>query len=231
MSEKTKEKTKEKNLSVLKATPYITIKELAAHQVPWASEHLNEYPAHADWGISFIEIVRMKTFEIDGHKPAWPEHGAAALWFARVAPSNPKNGLGPGRPFLALEFWMPDSEFVDYMCKKGHYASYGDVRLHKNPKGKWLGFVDAEGLELACECMPAGDVEGPYSGGMQVFFPPAQSGIKSIVRVAFAGHRIQQFKENGFWKIEGVHPLAKGVLIGPSTFQFGYDLIGGAYLN
>jgi hypothetical protein len=67
---------------------FITIEELAADQILWAKEHLSEYPAHADWGISFIEIVRMKTFEIDGRTPEWPEHGAAALWFARVAPSS-----------------------------------------------------------------------------------------------------------------------------------------------
>ncbi len=210
---------------------FITIEELAAYRITWADEHLKKCPAHAGWGISFIEIVRMGTFEIDGNKPAWPENGAAALWFARVASSDPKIDLGPGRPFLALEFWLPDKEFVDYMCEKGHYAGYGDVRLHKNPEGKWLGFVEAEGLNLSCECMPAGEIEETYSGGRQVFFPPAESGVKSIVRVAFAGHKIQQCREDGFWRIEGVHPLAGGVLIGPSTFQSGYDLVGGAYLH
>lgn len=208
---------------------FITLEELAAGHILWANEYLNEYPTRADWGISFIEIVRMKTFEIDGHKPEWPEHGAAALWFARVAPSDPKNELGPGMPFLALEFWMPDSKFVDYMCKKGHYASYGDVRLHKNSDGKWLGFIEVEGLRVACECMPTGDVEVFGLGGMQVFFPPAQSGVTSIVRVAFAGHQVQRCKEEASWRFEGVHPVVKGVILGPSTFQFGYDLIGGAY--
>jgi hypothetical protein len=35
--------------------------------------------------------------------------------------------------------------------------------------------------------------------------------------------------KEAFWRFEGVHPLVKGVILGPSTFQFGYDLIGGAY--
>ncbi|MCH7513236.1 MAG: hypothetical protein IH947_04730 [Bacteroidetes bacterium] len=32
---------------------FITIEELAAGHIPWANEHLNEYPAHADWGYLF----------------------------------------------------------------------------------------------------------------------------------------------------------------------------------
>lgn len=210
---------------------FITIAELAADQIPWAKEHLSEYPAHADWGISFIEIVRMRTFEIDGRTPEWPEHGAAALWFARVAPLDPQNELGPGKPFLALEFWMPDSMYVGYMRNKGHYASFGDVRLHKNADGKWIGAIEADGLSAVCECMPARDVAGFGSCGMQVFFPPARSEVTSVVRAAFAGHQEQSCEEEACWKFRGVHPLVDGVLLGPSSFQFGYDLIGGAYRN
>lgn len=208
---------------------FITIEELAADQILWAKEHLSEYPAHADWGISFIEIVRMKTFEIDGRAPKWPENGAAALWFARVAPTDSMNDLGPGKPFLALEFWMPDSMYVGYMRNKGHYASYGDVRLRKNSDGKWIGSIEADGLSAVCECMPTRDVAGFGSAGMQVFFPPAHSEVKSIVRVAFAGHQEQVCEEEACWKFRGVHPLVDGVLLGPSSFEFGYDLIGGAY--
>lgn len=208
---------------------FITIEELAADQILWAKEHLSEYPAHADWGISFIEIVRMKTFEIDGRAPKWPENGAAALWFARVVPTDSMNDLGPGKPFLALEFWMPDSMYVGYMRNKGHYASYGDVRLRKNSDGKWIGSIEADGLSAVCECMPTRDVAGFGSAGMQVFFPPAHSEVKSIVRVAFAGHQEQVCEEEACWKFRGVHPLVDGVLLGPSSFEFGYDLIGGAY--
>jgi len=208
---------------------FITVEELAADQIPWAKEHLSTYPAHADWGISFIEIVRMKTFEIDGRTPAWPEHGAAALWFARVAPLDPKSEFGPGKPFLALEFWIPDSMYVGYMRNKGHYASYGDVRLYKNSDGAWIGSIEADGLSAVCECTPTRDVTGSGSSGMQVFFPPARSEVTSIVRVAFAGHQEQSCEEAACWKFRGMHPLVDGVLLGRSDFQFGYDLIGGAY--
>jgi len=208
---------------------FITIGELAADQIFWAKEHLGKNPTHADWGISFIEIVRMKIFEIDGHSPQWPENGAAALWFARVVPADSTSELGPGKPFLALEFWMPDSMYVGYMRSKGHYARYGDVRLHRNSEGKWIGSIDADGLSVVSECMPTGKVEGFGSSGMQVFVPPAQSGITTIVRVAFAGHQERLCSEDSFWQFRGVHPLIKGMTLGPSSFQFGYDLIGGSY--
>jgi hypothetical protein len=208
---------------------FITIEELANNQILWAKEHLSKYPIHANWGISFIEIVRMKTFEIDGRLPQWPKNGAAALWFARVESSDSTNELGLGKPFLALEFWMSDSVYVGYMRNKGHYANYADVRLHRNSDGKWIGLIDADGLSVLSECMPSSNVEGFGSRGMQVFFPPAQSGITTIVRVAFAGHQEQVCDQDSFWKFSGTHPLAKGIILGPSSFQFGYDLIGGAY--
>lgn len=208
---------------------FITIGELAEGNVPWAKEHLNNYPVHANWGISFIEIVRMKTFEIDGRSPKWPEHGAVALWFARVAPADPAGDLGPGKPFLALEFWLPDRDYVAYMRSKGHYAAYGDVRLRKDPAGNWLGSIQVAGLSVSARCSPAGEIEGFGSAGMQIIFPPADSGITNFVRIAFAGHQIQSCGEGASWKFKGVHPLVKGMILGASSFQFGYDLLGGAY--
>lgn len=208
---------------------FITIKELSEGGVPWAREHLGQNPAHADWGISFIEIVRMKTFEIDGRLPKWPEHGAAALWFARVAPADPARDLGPGKPFLALEFWLPDKEYVAYMRSKGHYASYGDVRLRKDADGHWLGSIEVVGLSVSATCSPAGEVAGFGSAGMQAIFPPANSRMTDFVRIAFTGHRERSCADGATWKFNGTHPLAKGMILGATGFQFGYDLIGGAY--
>jgi hypothetical protein len=207
----------------------ITIKELAQGGVSWAKEHLNKFPAHADWGISFIEIVRMKTFTIDGRSPRWPKDGAAALWFARVAPMDPAMDLGPGKPFLALEFLLPDKEYVGYMRGKGHYAGYGDVRLREEKDGSWLGSIEAEGLGATVTFSPAGEIDRSGSAGMQAIFPPANSGVTSVVRIAFAGHRIQPCAAGASWKFNGVHPLAKGMILGNASFQFGYDLRGGAY--
>ena len=207
----------------------ITIKELAEGNVSWAKKHLDKFPAHAKWGISFIEIVRMKTFTIDGRSPDWPEGGAAALWFARMEPSDPAGDLGLGKPFLALEFWLPDKEYVGYMRGKGHYATYGDVRLRQDADGNWLGSIEADGLSLTARCSPGDETAGFGSAGMQAIFPPANSGISDIVRIAFAGHRERSCNEGTSWKFKGVHPLAKGMILGEPSFQFGYDMVGGAY--
>lgn len=208
---------------------FITIKELAEGGVRWAKEHLDKFAAHVNWGISFIEIVRMKTFDIDGRSPQWPEQGAAALWFARVAPADPANDPGPGKPFLALEFWLPDSSYVAYMRGKGHFATYGDVRLRQDADGSWLGTVEADGLSLVAKCSPGDETAGFGSAGMQAIFPPANSGITKVVRIVFAGHRERSCGEEASWKFKGVHPLAKGMMLGDTSFQFGYNLIGGAY--
>jgi hypothetical protein len=210
---------------------FITIGELATGNVSWAMEHLGKFPAHADWGISFFEIVRMKTFTIDGRSPNWPENGAIALWFARVAAADPAKDLGPGKPFLALELWLPDREYVAYMRGKGHYAAYGDVRLRKDADDHWLGSIEAKGLGVAAMCSPAGEIDRSGSAGMQMIFPPANSGISGFVRIAFAGHQIQPCAAGTSWKFNGIHPLAKGMILGDDSFQFGYDLIGGAYLK
>jgi len=208
---------------------FITIKELADGNVPWAKEHLDKFPAHAEWGISFVEIVRMKTFTIDGRSPDWPEGGAAALWFARVAPMDPAKDPGPGKPFLALEFWLPDRDYVAYMRGKGHYASYGDVRLRQDAAGNWLGSIEADGLSLTTRCSPGDETAGFGSAGMQAIFSPANSGMTDFVRIAFAGHRERSCATGATWNFNGTHPLAKGMILGDTRFQFGYDMVGGAY--
>lgn len=208
----------------------ITIRELASGKVQWAIDYFAEHPLHGDWGISFLEIVRMHTFKIDGLAPHWPEHGAMALWCARVAPSDLTRDLGSGRPYLILDFWMPDSLFAAYMCKKGHYATYGNARLWPDSTGKWHGSVSSNGLSVTAECIPVGPVSGGIgSSGMQALFPPQSSTVTDVVRVAFAGHREQQCKENSSWKFQGNHPLVRAVVLEPSIYQFGYDLVGGAY--
>jgi len=46
------------------------------------------------------------------------------------------------------------------------------------------------------------------------------------VHIAFAGHRIQSCEGGSSWELKGTHPLAQGIVLEPSTFQFGYDLVG-----
>ncbi|MBI2419657.1 MAG: hypothetical protein HYV28_17480 [Ignavibacteriales bacterium] len=209
---------------------FITIKELADGNTTWAKDQLAKFPGQEHWCISFIEIVRMKEFSLDGREPAWPANGAAAIWFARVAASDSLADLGSGKPFLALDFWMPDSAFVSYMVAKGHYARYGNVTLQNTEHGMWIGTIEADGLHGTCSCFPEGAVDRSGSKGMQLIFAPALSGVTNYVRIAFAGHKEQLCDEKSFWKFEGDHPLVNGVLLGPTSFQFGYDMVGGSYL-
>ena len=167
---------------------FITIAELASGGVDWAKDFLGQHPTRARWGVSFLEFVRARTFSIDGRAPVWPAHGALALWFARVAPSDPAADLGPGRPLLALDFWLPDRAYVSYMSGKGYYASYGAVRLSPSARGQWSGSLAVDDLSISAECTPVGPVTGgPGSAAMQTLFPPASSAGADLVRIAFAG--------------------------------------------
>ncbi len=206
---------------------FITVEELAAGGVGWATDYLAKDSSRGDWGISFLEIVRTGTFTIDGRAPEWPEDGAAALWLTRVAPSDSTMDLRSGVPLLMLEFWMPDSLYVAYMRDRGYCATYGDVRLRRDPDGEWKGSVNVDGLSVLAECGPSGPVTGgAESNGQQVLVPPRSFTMCAPVHVAFAGHRIQSCEGGSSWELKGTHPLAQGTMLGPSTFQFGYDLVG-----
>lgn len=211
---------------------FITAGELAVVSNSWAVDYLTNNPQKDDWGISFLEIVRMEIFTIDGVSPDWPENGAAALWFARVAPVKPDMDLGPGTPFLALEFWIPDSSYVHLMNEKGHYSTAGDVRLYRDDDERLHGSIQVEDLKVYVNCLPVGPVPGdPESAGRQVLIPPQTSETEQLDRITFAGHQVQQCEEPSSIAITGSHPLTKTVILEPVEFQFGYDLTGGAYVN
>lgn len=208
---------------------FITIAELAASDIGWAKEYLRENPIRSTWGISFIEIIRMNKFEIDGKSPKWPGDGAAALWFARVGYTNINDYFDAGTPFLALDFWLPDAMYVSYMRSKGHYASYGDVRLQKKSDGTWTGSIDTDELHVSCVCKPDSNSISSGSNAMKVIYPPENSGIKDFVRIALAGHKVMTCEEGSSWIFKGVHPLVNSILLGSTSFQYGYSLTGGSY--
>ncbi len=211
------------------ALRFITVHELAGGNVRWAADYLAAHPTHGAWGVSFLEILRAGRFTLDGRSPRWPRHGAVALWFARVAPADSATDLGFGLPYLVLEFWVPDRAYAARMRARGHYATYGDVRLYETA-GHWRGRIAVSGLRVEADCVPAGAVGGgPNSAGTQVFFPPATAARDDIVRVAFAGHRTQDCAPASAWRIRGAHPLASAVVLQPSSFEYGYELEGGAY--
>lgn len=212
------------------ALRFITVGELSAGEVRWARDLLAADPDRAGWGVSFLEIVRMGTCTIDGRAPAWPREGAAALWMARVAPADSTRDLGPGQPWLTLDFWLPDSAYAAWMRKKGYHATPGDVRLGRRAGGRWAGSVTLGDLRVTADCRPVGPVGGrPASAGAQVFFPPANSSVTDVVRVAFAGHRERACDSTSTWQVIGAHPLAGSVALGGTSFEYGYRLRGGCY--
>lgn len=209
---------------------FISVGELARGGVSWAAQYLAGAPSRDAWGVSFVEIVRADTFTINGRAPRWPSHGAAALWFARVAPADSTEDLGPGVPWLVLDLWVPDSSYAAEMRRLGHYASYGNVKLLEDAHGAWHGSLLAEGLRVAAACTPSGaESGGPASRGMQALFPPARSGVSGVVRISFVGHRERTCAEPESWTLGGTHPLALAEQVGSSSFEFGYELVGGAY--
>jgi len=64
---------------------------------------------------------------------------------------------------------------------------------------------------------------------MQALFPRQSSTVTDVVRIAFAGHRVQECKQNSMWKFSGNHPLVRAVVLEHSMYEFGYDLVGRAY--
>lgn len=207
---------------------FVTVGELATAGIPWAVQYLASHASHTAWGVSFLEIVRADTFRIDGRQPNWPEDGAAAVWFARILPQHPSAQLGPGVPFLMLEFWVPDIAYVSFMRQRGHYATYADVRLRHNGT-QWEGTITGADFAVTARCTPSGgEFGGPSSTGSQVLVPPETSGLTTIIHVAFAGHRERMCSEASAWAIQGRHPLTAALAVESASFQYGYRLQGGA---
>jgi hypothetical protein len=208
---------------------FVTIEEVAAAGTQWAKDYLVAHPLHARWGVSFLEIVQAKEFLIDGKAPRWPVDGAVALWCARIAAKRAPSEYP--RPFLILDFWIPDRAYAAYMRQKGHYATFGDVTLRKESDGSWSGSVQAEGLKIEAACRPVGPVSGgDQAAGTQTLIPPATASMFHYVKIVFAGHREQDCSGGAVWSIAGSHPLASSLVLEPSSFQFGYHLMGSAYV-
>lgn len=206
---------------------FVTVAELATENISWARAWLEEHPGDGALGISFLEIVRADRFEIDGRTPDWPTQGAYALWAARVVPLRSPTGRPEGLPLLILDAWLPDQAFVSGMRAAGHYATFGDVGLNRDAEGRWRGTITVAGLDVAIECTPTGpETGGPGSAGQQVFFPPRAGGVDAVVHVAFAGHRLQDCASPAVLFARGDHPLGRGVVLEPATFQSGYSLMG-----
>jgi hypothetical protein len=203
---------------------FLTLSDLSSAGNKTAQEHLAANPGQAQWAVSLLEIVRQEVFEIDGRSPTLPDDGAFAVWFAGVKPTAGSD-LPPGR--VALEVWVPDAEYSEYMRGKGHYASYGDVQLTASEDEIWRGSIEDDGLRVDAICSAAEEARalGP---GSQLVYPRADSNVRSVVRAAYIGHMERSCTRDN-WRLSGTHPIATASKINQGVFQFGYTLRGGAY--
>ena len=206
---------------------YVTVGELAGEGHAWAREELKAHPGHRTWGISFLELVRSRVFQIRGRSLDWPPHGALLLWSARVRPREPEGKDGGGSSYLLLEFRVPDQAYAAYMSRLGYPACFGRSRLWRDGDGVWRGQAELEDLRLTCSGFPRGEVQGPLGLGCQVLWGPQKAPHRAkAVRVFFRGHRIQDCSRST-WAFQGEHPLVRSQSLGSTTLQWGYELEGG----
>lgn len=205
--------------------------------MPEIGEHLKQFPDHAGWAFSIIEITREKTFSIDGRVPELPPNAGIGLWFAPVDPSQLREEIRTDLfdsiiapsvgAVLGLGVWVPDRKYVSYMRERGHHAEYGHVTLIQDSTGAFLGEITLDSLRVTCVATPQGEVQVDSSSGTQVLFSPGEKVMGAVVIAGgMANNRLCDAK----WSKSGNHPLAHGVLLGP-TFMTSYDagLRGSAY--
>jgi hypothetical protein len=205
--------------------------------MPEIEEHLKKFPAHADWAFSFIEITHEKSFLIDGKSPVMPENGGIGLWFAPVDYSELRPEIDSTAfdkivapslgAVLALSIWVPDREYVSYMRTRGFPAEYALVTLAKDSTGTFHGEITLDSLSVKCSATPRGDVQVDSASGTQVLFLPGDSVTDAFV---LAGSTAHNRDCDAAWSNTGAHPLARGVLLGP-TYMTTYPepLQGSAY--
>lgn len=205
--------------------------------MPEVQEYLKQYPDHAEWAFSVIEITREKAFLIDGKAPTLPENGGIGLWIAPVDASQLAEKIGKDKfntiiapsmdAVLTLGVWVPDREYVAYMQSRGHYAEYGMVTLVKESTGAFRGEIRLDNLHLQSSATPHGDVREDPTAGTQVLFAPGDTVVEAVV---MAGSNARHRDCTADWSKKGDHPLARGVFVGPTYFTtYGVPLKGSAY--
>jgi hypothetical protein len=206
-------------------------------EMPEVQEHVKQHPQHAEWAFSFIEITRSKAFLIDGKAPTLPENGGIGLWFAPVDPSSLAEEIPKERfdtviapslgAVVGLGLWIPDREYVAYMCARGHHAEYGMVTLVKDDTGAFQGEIRLDDLQVRGSASPHGDVREDPASGTQVLFAPGEQVLNAVV---VAGGNARHMDCTAEWSKEGRHPLSQGVFVGPTYFTtYEAPLKGSAY--
>lgn len=205
---------------------FVTVKNIANEGVSWAINHLKSNPNHKNMGISFLEIVNSKIFEIGGENLEFGTSKAIGIWFARVEVNRMIKTKGT--KYLSLEFLVPDMKFCKYMSSKGYYSEYADVSLAKDEDNNWLGKIVKDDLNITVTFNRKNNLINLGSYSNQTIFYSKKQKSNWYTIVSFKGHRIFDCSDVK-WTIKGKHPLSKSIIIGETTFQTDYELIGGQY--
>jgi len=205
---------------------FVTVKDIANKGVSWAINHLKSNPNHKNMGISFLEIVNSTFFEIEGENLEFGSSKAIGIWFARVEVNRMIKTKGT--KYLSLEFLVPDMKFCKYMSSKGYYSEYADVSLVNNEDNNWIGKIVKDNLNITVNFNRKNNFINSGSYSNQTIFYSKKQKLNKYTIVSFKGHRIFDCS-NVKWTIKGKHPLSESIIIGETTFQTDYELIGSQY--
>jgi hypothetical protein len=216
-----------------KGLSFIPASEVPA---PEFQEHLKKHPEQSNWVFSFVEVIRPKTWRLDGKSPQFPKDGAIGVWFApvdhsqlaaEVSRTSYDSILAPSPDaVLVLGLWIPDRGFVDYSRARGHHAEYGMVTLAKDSSGTFHGEIRLTDLNVEVSATPHGEVRNEPDPFTQIFFEPGRK-IQNVV--VLAGANASERDCSAEWSKKGSHPVSRGAFVGPTFHTFEGPLRGSAY--
>jgi hypothetical protein len=212
---------------------FITAGEVEA---PEFEDHLKHHPEHSNWAFSFIEFVRPETFVLDGKALILHDRSGIAVWFAPVDHAQLASEISLDKyeaviapsPFgiLRLGFWIPDQDYVDYMCARGHHAEYGKVQLVKIRKNAYRGKLRLDKLQVSASATPHGDVREEPDPFTQVLYKPGKR-IENVVVIA--GANVRERDCTSKWSKKGDHPLSRGIFAGKTFLTIEGPILGSLY--
>jgi hypothetical protein len=201
---------------------FVSVGTLAKRGVEWAVSYLDTNKNDSDLCVSFIEILQADTFRI-AEKSIDLSTKAIGVWFARVEAKREIRSYG--NTLLSLKLFVPDSGFAHYMSRNGYFAEYADVNLIKINDLLYNGQIKSSDLFVDVKFSVSENLISNNSYGTQSIYLPKGHNNKMIV-VNFKGHKIFNC-ENINWIIKGSDISSRSKIIGETTFQKDYDLIGG----
>lgn len=212
---------------------FISVRDIDA---PEFQEHLKNHPEQSDWVFSFVEFARPESWILDGKPLLLPEDEGIGVWFApvdhsqlaaEVAEDKYASVIAPSPDaVLVLSLWVPDREYVDYMCARGHHAEYGMVTLTQDSSGTLQGEIKLPDLNVKATATPTGEVRNEPDPFTQVFFEPGDK-VENVVIIT--GGNVRERDCTAAWSKKGDHPLSGGAFIDLTFLTREGPIMGSAY--